>query len=124
MVAEDLGLITPDVIALREQLGLPGMRVLQFALNGPHDIHWPHNYVPNTVGPDYDLKSALAPLELVKGEVSVVSGLRIPTANGMAVYTSGKVTLPNKQTIALDPTHDKDSQEKRDTWLRSQAAHP
>ncbi len=48
LVAEDLGLITPDVVALRDQIGLPGMRVLQFALNGPHDIHWPHNFVPNT----------------------------------------------------------------------------
>jgi 4-alpha-glucanotransferase len=48
LVAEDLGLITPDVIALRDRLGLAGMRVLQFALNGPNDIHWPHNYVPNT----------------------------------------------------------------------------
>jgi 4-alpha-glucanotransferase len=48
ILAEDLGLITPDVTALRESLGLPGMRVLQFALNGPQDIHWPHNYVPNT----------------------------------------------------------------------------
>src|SRR5262249_39070042 len=47
-VAEDLGLITPDVIAVRDHLGLPGMRVLQFALNGPQDIHWPHNYVPNS----------------------------------------------------------------------------
>jgi 4-alpha-glucanotransferase len=49
IVAEDLGLITPDVIALRDELGLPGMRVLQFALNGPEDLHWPHNYEPNTV---------------------------------------------------------------------------
>jgi 4-alpha-glucanotransferase len=49
IIAEDLGLITPDVIALRNQLGLPGMRVLQFALNGPDDLHWPHNYEPNTV---------------------------------------------------------------------------
>jgi len=48
LIAEDLGLITPDVIALRDDLGLPGMRVLQFALNGPQDIHWPHNYVPNS----------------------------------------------------------------------------
>lgn len=46
-VAEDLGLITPDVIAVRDQLALPGMRVLQFALNGPDDLHWPHNFVPN-----------------------------------------------------------------------------
>jgi 4-alpha-glucanotransferase len=49
IIAEDLGLITPDVIALRDRLGLPGMRVLQFALNGPQDIHWPHNFVPNCV---------------------------------------------------------------------------
>jgi 4-alpha-glucanotransferase len=48
LIAEDLGLITPDVIALRDGLGLPGMRVLQFALNGPQDIHWPHNFVTNT----------------------------------------------------------------------------
>ena len=37
LIAEDLGLITPDVIALRDQLGLPGMRVLQFALERPAD---------------------------------------------------------------------------------------
>lgn len=49
IIAEDLGLITPDVIALRDKLGLPGMRVLQFALNGPDDLHWPHNYVRNCV---------------------------------------------------------------------------
>jgi 4-alpha-glucanotransferase len=42
-VAEDLGLITPDVVAMREQVGVPGMRVLQFAFDGdPHNIHLPH----------------------------------------------------------------------------------
>src|SRR5438874_13114773 len=50
-----------------------------------------HNdYVPSTVGPNYDLKSALAPLVSVKGEVSVVSGLSIPTANGGAVPAAGR----------------------------------
>jgi 4-alpha-glucanotransferase len=48
IIAEDLGLITPDVTELREALGLPGMRVIQFALDGPHNPHWPHNYAPNT----------------------------------------------------------------------------
>lgn len=47
LIAEDLGVITPDVVELRDSFGLPGMRVLQFALNGPRDIHWPHNFVPN-----------------------------------------------------------------------------
>ena len=33
-IAEDLGLITPDVSALRDQFGIPGTRVLQFAFDG------------------------------------------------------------------------------------------
>ncbi len=50
VVAEDLGLITPEVIALRERFNLPGMRVLQFAFDGAADNpHLPGNYVPNTV---------------------------------------------------------------------------
>jgi 4-alpha-glucanotransferase len=49
-IVEDLGLITPDVTALREELGLPGMKVLQFAFDsGPANAYLPHNYVPNTV---------------------------------------------------------------------------
>jgi len=49
IIAEDLGLVTPAVAALREQLGAPGMRVLQFAF-GKDDrasIHLPHNFVRN-----------------------------------------------------------------------------
>jgi 4-alpha-glucanotransferase len=50
LVAEDLGLITPEVVALRESFGLPGMKVLQFAFGGaPDDPFLPHNYERNTV---------------------------------------------------------------------------
>ena len=49
VVAEDLGLITKDVHALREAVALPGMRVIQFALSGPDNPYWPHNYDPLTV---------------------------------------------------------------------------
>ncbi|HTV56819.1 MAG TPA: 4-alpha-glucanotransferase [Terriglobia bacterium] len=49
-IAEDLGLITPDVYALRDQFQLPGMRVLQFAFDGhPDNPYLPSNYVSNTV---------------------------------------------------------------------------
>jgi 4-alpha-glucanotransferase len=49
-VAEDLGLITPDVNGLRDSFRLPGMRVLQFAFDGSMDNpHLPHNYEHNTV---------------------------------------------------------------------------
>jgi 4-alpha-glucanotransferase len=48
-LAEDLGVVTPDVHALREQLHLPSTRVLQFAFDGGSDNpHLPHNYHPNT----------------------------------------------------------------------------
>jgi len=50
LIAEDLGLITPAVDALRDQFRLPGMRVLQFAFDGhPDNPHLPSNYVPNAV---------------------------------------------------------------------------
>src|SRR5262249_3316547 len=50
LIAEDLGLITPEVDALREQLQLPGMRVLHFAFGGEADHRFlPHNYLRNTV---------------------------------------------------------------------------
>jgi len=49
-IAEDLGLITPDVGALRDQFQLPGMRILQFAFDGHQDNPYlPANYVRNTV---------------------------------------------------------------------------
>jgi 4-alpha-glucanotransferase len=50
VVAEDLGVITPQVDALRESFGLPGMRVAQFAFSGdPDNPHLPRNYIANTV---------------------------------------------------------------------------
>jgi 4-alpha-glucanotransferase len=49
-IAEDLGLITPEVDRLRHQFGMPGMRILQFGFNdrGAHN-YLPHRYEPNTV---------------------------------------------------------------------------
>ena len=51
LIAEDLGLITPEVNALRDALSLPGMRVLQFAFgeDDPRNPHLPRNYVHNAV---------------------------------------------------------------------------
>ncbi|MEJ2528920.1 MAG: 4-alpha-glucanotransferase [Gammaproteobacteria bacterium] len=50
LVAEDLGLITPEVEALRDRFGLPGMKVLQFAFSGDHkNPHLPFKYPTNSV---------------------------------------------------------------------------
>ncbi|MGB7069414.1 MAG: 4-alpha-glucanotransferase [Pyrinomonadaceae bacterium] len=50
VIAEDLGVITPDVEELRDSFGFPGMRILQFAFGDDsrnHDL--PHNYIGNCV---------------------------------------------------------------------------
>ncbi len=50
IIAEDLGVITPDVEELRDGFGYPGMRILQFAFGSDaanHDL--PHNYIRNCV---------------------------------------------------------------------------
>lgn len=50
LVAEDLGIITPEVEALRDTHGLPGMKVLHFAFGGGADNPYlPHNHVLNSV---------------------------------------------------------------------------
>ncbi|GAB4110179.1 MAG: 4-alpha-glucanotransferase [Roseiflexaceae bacterium] len=50
IIAEDLGLITPDVDALRLQFNFPGMKVLQFGFGGTgEDPYLPHNHAPGYV---------------------------------------------------------------------------
>ncbi len=50
LIAEDLGYITPEVHALRQRWGLPGMRILQFAFDNPGaHIYLPHRYETSTV---------------------------------------------------------------------------
>ena len=50
-IAEDLGEVTPSVRALRDELGLPGMRIFQFAFGADQQAEQflPHCYVPNSV---------------------------------------------------------------------------
>ncbi len=50
LVAEDLGLITPEVDALRKAFAMPGMRILEFAFDGGADNpHRLENHTPDTV---------------------------------------------------------------------------
>ncbi len=50
VIAEDLGVITPDVEALRDRFGFPGMKILQFAFDsGPDNSYLPHNYERHAV---------------------------------------------------------------------------
>jgi 4-alpha-glucanotransferase len=50
LVAEDLGVITPEVTALRREFDMPGMRVLQFGFDGDSaNPHLPHQHEPDNV---------------------------------------------------------------------------
>ncbi len=49
IIAEDLGVITQDVVDLRDSFHLPGMKILQFGFNSPADPFLPHNYSSNCV---------------------------------------------------------------------------
>jgi 4-alpha-glucanotransferase len=50
LIAEDLGLITPEVIALRDRFNFPGMKILQFAFGGERNSGFlPHTYTSNCV---------------------------------------------------------------------------
>ena len=50
LVAEDLGIITDEVEALRDEFDLPGMKILQFAFGGGHDNPYlPINHEKNSV---------------------------------------------------------------------------
>jgi len=50
IIAEDLGVITPDVEALRDRYDFPGMKILQFAFgSGPLNPECPHNHIKHGV---------------------------------------------------------------------------
>ncbi|KMQ50375.1 4-alpha-glucanotransferase (amylomaltase) [Chitinispirillum alkaliphilum] len=51
VIAEDLGLITPDVYEIMDQYGFPGMKILQFAFSedNPQNPYLPHNYPRNSL---------------------------------------------------------------------------
>lgn len=80
LIAEDLGVITPDVVALREEFGFPGMRILQFGFGGDSkNIDLPHNYVPNVVAytGTHDNDTTVGWFDSVAGEGSTRTSTQI-----------------------------------------------
>lgn len=69
IIAEDLGLITDEVDALRDQFNFPGMRVLQFSFGGPEEtLNFPENSIAYTGTHDND--TAVGWFHRVPGEDS------------------------------------------------------
>ena len=81
IIAEDLGVITTDVNALRDELGFPGMRVLQFGFGGDPktSVDLPHNYLRNVVAytGTHDNDTAVGWFNSVPGEGSMRTAAEI-----------------------------------------------
>ena len=116
IIAEDLGIITPEVTALRESVGLPGMRILQFAFDGHSDnLYLPHSFEANTVvytgTHDNDTTcgwwSGLAPHEqdyvrrylAISGEFNEWDLIRVASASVAAL-----AIIPMQDVLGLDST--------------------
>ncbi|MCG5549112.1 4-alpha-glucanotransferase [Halorhodospira halochloris] len=122
LVAEDLGIITDDVVALREQFALPGMKVLQFAFDSDSsNPYLPHNHTADsvvytgthdndtTMGWYADLEPWVAermytylghpnepmPWPLVRASLASVSGLAIlPLQDLLALGSDHRMNIP------------------------------
>jgi 4-alpha-glucanotransferase len=114
LVAEDLGLITPEVESLRLELGMPGMKVIQFGFSdkGAH-IHLPHRFTPGTVAytgtHDNDTTQGWWQ-EAGKLERSAVEAYvgPVPTSNGVArpVWPLIRATEASVAELAVVPAQD------------------
>ncbi len=118
LVAEDLGLITPEVDALRLELGLPGMKVLQFGFSnkGAH-THLPHRFTPSTVAytgtHDNDTtqgwwqtagKAERAAVKVYAGEIPIVNGVASPVWPLIRVLQSSvaeTIVIPAQDLLEL-----------------------
>ena len=80
IIAEDLGVITPDVVALRDEFGFPGMRILQFGFGSDtKNIDLPHNYIQNVVAytGTHDNDTTVGWFQSVAGEGSTRTAAQI-----------------------------------------------
>lgn len=113
LIAEDLGIITPEVDRLREALGLPGMRVLQFGAGGddPANLHHPRNWPPRSVAytGTHDNNTALgwyrdeARAE-ERAEIARLAG-RVP-APGEVSWAMIEIVLASNAGLAIVPLQD------------------
>ncbi len=110
LVAEDLGVITPEVTALRKKYGLPGMAVLQFAFDGHGDNpHKPQNVAEDMVyyTGTHDNDTTLgwfsnSPVETQRG---ILQSLGIERAE-QVVDTMLDAILKSRAALAVAPLQD------------------
>ena len=109
LVAEDLGIITEEVEALREQFNLPGMKIMQFAFSGePGNPYLPHNHQINSVvyTGTHDNDTTLSWLETISEDEKhfIREYFNFPYENLNLVLMS--VTMASVSKLAVLPLQD------------------
>ncbi|WKE64813.1 4-alpha-glucanotransferase [Gallaecimonas kandeliae] len=117
LVAENLGIITPEVEALREHFSLPGMLVLQFAFDGgAANPYLPHNHQAMEVvyTGTHDNDTSLGWYQALSGEAKegVMAYLGLPgepmpwpLINAALASVARLAVLPMQDLLALDSSH-------------------
>jgi 4-alpha-glucanotransferase len=105
VVAEDLGTITPAVRRLRDELGIPGMAVLQFGFSGePHNPHRPENLREDVLvyTGTHDLDTALGWWRSLSPERRAATGLDPSEPHWSLI----RLALESRAGLAIIPLQD------------------
>ncbi len=109
LVAEDLGLITPEVTMLLQQFDLPGMKVLQFAFDGMPD----NPYLPENFGPDsviytgtHDNDTTLGWFRGISPEEKGRLAARVDLSAGTMPWPLIQMAIESRARLAIAPIQD------------------
>lgn len=113
VMAEDLGIITPEVEALRDRFQFPGMKILQFAFGGGSDnAYQPHHYVsncvvyPGTHDNDTVLGWWATATDAEKQHVAAYLGLAVPEQVKEISWEFIRLALASVADLAILPLQD------------------
>jgi len=109
VVAEDLGVITPEVEALRDGQHLPGMRIAQFGFDGADtNVHVLHNWTANAVGytGTHDNDTTLGWFRHLDGDARQFVADYVGTSQDDVVIGMSRAVLASVAQLAVIPMQD------------------
>ena len=109
LIAEDLGTITPEILALRDEFNLPGMLVLQFAFDGSQDNpHLPKHHTQNSVvyTATHDNNTTLGWYKALTNETKSYISECIDFDNEEMPWPMIRTALSSKANLAIVPMQD------------------
>ena len=109
IIAEDLGYIGPDVVALRRAAGLPGMKIMQFAYgHDAHNVNLPHFYPADSVAytGTHDNNTTRGWLESMPADSAVQVDAYFQLAGSRSAWPMIRAALSTVSRLAVIPMQD------------------